>query len=234
VDKLSRIGGSGDNNSNYPIVVYYDAANATLRLMYPHSAFNPGTSANGWRRQDVIPGGDTYDAKSGEYVSMKVQMVGAPSGSGADRNYQDIIHLAFYNAEYKTVVYARGTWNSTGKNWVFTTTAVDNNVKSVAWTDISLDSNNNPWITYGDGNRLGNYDGAKVAYLNTTKFSRVSEDENNSAKLNTGWEAMYVPAGYIVKNGRINIEAYPSSPPTWAAAVGYQSDMFRIAYMLKE
>jgi hypothetical protein len=225
-------------SDNYPIVAYYDAANTTLRLMYAYQSDNPGalnTAGTTWRRQYVMDSGDAYYAKSGEYVSMKVQRVSAPTGTAAAHVYTDIIHLAFYNAEYKTVVYAKGTWNNTNKKWDFTTTAVDNHIKSVAWTDISLDNGKNPWITYGDGNRLGNYDGAKIAYLNSTQFNRTSTDENDSAKGNTGWEAMYVPSRYIVKNGRINIEAYPAaSPPNWIAAVGYQSDRFRIAYMIKE
>ena len=51
--------------------------------------------------------------------------------------------------------------------------------------------------------------------------------------------------GYIVADGRLNIEAWPpangpadvdystGSWPFWSAAVGYQSDRFRIAYYIK-
>jgi hypothetical protein len=217
-----------------PIVAYYDVDNSRLRLMHNRTGTltgNPSqTTVEGWTwlRQYVMDSTDPYYAKSGEYVSMKVQR------DGSDMT-KDIVHLSFYNGQYKTVVYARGVWDTTDGRWKFTATSVDNNLKAVAWTDISLDSSNNPWIVYGDSNRLGNKDGARIAYLNSTRFTRPSTDENAATQSNTGWEALPVPTGdYVIKNGRINIEAYPlATPPNWAAAVGYQSDMFRIAYLLK-
>jgi hypothetical protein len=169
---------------------------------------------------------DAYYNGSGAYVSMVI-----------DRSDDDTIHLAFYNSRYKTVVYAYGKTGST-----FTAVAVDNGITGAAWTDIALDEDKNPYITYLDISRAENYGGAKMAYLNKTKFTAESTDAN-SGKVNTGWEALNVPAVYRVSDGRLNVEAWPPanavttltgfSAPYWTAAVGYQSDKFRIAYYIK-
>jgi hypothetical protein len=206
-----------------PVIAYYDRSNDTLRLAY---AGNTTPAAANWTRRYVIPVGDTYRSGSGTYVSMKIDSA-------------DNIHLAFYNTVYNTVVYAKGT--TTGN---FTTVAVDNAVNGGTWTDISVDGSGNPWITYMDSARAGNYDGAKIAYLDAAAFAAGSTDVN-SGKANTGWEALQMPARYKVSSDRLNIEAWP---PTlkggtlatgngvargWNAAVGYGSDSFRVAYFTK-
>jgi len=58
-----------------------------------------------------------------------------------------------------------------------------------------------------------------------------------------GWEAVSMPSNYKVNNDRLNIEAWPptnraggtlpTSGPGWNAAIGYASDMYRIAYFYR-
>jgi hypothetical protein len=207
--------------NKYPVVAYHDAAHDTVRLAYANSA--TPSSGNNWTRRYVMDSADTYFTGSGTYIAMKIDKA-------------NNIHLAFYNSVYRTVVYAKGT--TTG---AFTVYAVDNGVSGASWIDIAVDESNNPWITYLDAARPDNYDGAKIAYRNAALFTETSVDANNPAKDNTGWEAMNVPAVYRVEEGRISIEAWKASrdvveslalTPYWKAAVGYQSDKFRLAYYL--
>jgi len=53
------------------------------------------------------------------------------------------------------------------------------------------------------------------------------------------WEAVTLPSDFKVNNDRLNIEVWPptvrggaslGSAPTWNAAIGYASDMFRVGY----
>jgi hypothetical protein len=116
-----------------------------------------------------------------------------------------------------------------------------------------VDNYGNPWITYGDTSRNGNYDGVRIAYksaanngsrTNAIEFTRpaspaVGTGTNPSIQ---GWEAVTMPANFTVNNDRLNIEAWPPSnrhnggtaetpagtgnlgaAPGWNAAIGYGS-----------
>ena len=135
------------------------------------------------------------------------------------------IHLAFFNSRENTLVYAKGT-----RTGAFQVEKVDAVVTGGTLTDISLDGSNNPFIVYADSSRIGSYDGARMAY----KRSATAGD----------WEAVSMPANYMVSNDRLNIEAWPPANRSggslgtapvggWSAAIGYASDQFRIAYFFK-
>ena len=236
--------GSGANAR--PIIAYYDGTNDTLRLAYGNGQ-NGGT----WTRRYVFGSGtnnttlDTSNALakgSGKYVSMRV--VG------------DDIHLAFYNSTYNTVVYAVGT-----RTGAFTAYTVDNVIKGGIWTDIAVDADGNPWITYGDLGRIGpdgdnsagNYDGVRIAYKTSGAgaFTRALNDPIDAARSITGWEAVTMPADYKIPGDRLNIEAWPPAIRAgqtgtvsgvgggWNAAVGYLGTdassvrQFRVGYFYK-
>ena len=229
---------AGGTNPTRPVIAYYDEANDTLRLAYC-SLYNSATIGN-WTRRNVLDASSPLLRGSGKYVSMKI--VG------------DNIHLAFYNSTYNTMVYAVGTTTGT-----FTAVTVDNVVKGGVWTDIAVDSSGNPWITYGDLGRIGgNYDGVRVAYKTTatpanggfTQANRALTDKVTNTSI-TGWEAVTMPANYIISDDRLNIEAWPPANRPgvtgtvsgtgggWAAAVGYLGTdtdsvrQFRIGYFFK-
>jgi hypothetical protein len=198
-----------------PVIAYYDRINDTLKLAYSSAT----DGANGtWTIRNVMAPTDQYYTGSGMYVSMRID-------SG------DNIHLAFYHTTGSTnaVIYAKGT--ATG---IFTTCKVDDAGTVGAWTDVSLDTAGNPWITYQDLIRTSNTDGVKIAFYNngTGVFQKTSTDDYG--KDNTGWEVMSVPtAGYAVIDDRLSIECKPSAATTkdWDAAVGYlSSDYIRLAY----
>ncbi|GHV94317.1 hypothetical protein AGMMS50293_06370 [Spirochaetia bacterium] len=226
----------GLRTNNYPVIAYWDKTNDTVRLAYANSDSPTSSNGSNWTRRYVIPSGDIYEKGSGQYISMKI-----------DPRNNDI-HLAFFNSLKNTLVYAKGTYDGE-----FTTVAVDNAVIGGRYTGISLDSSGNPVITYVDGVG-GTYGRAKIAYLDTAAFTKLSKDPFSNAKVNTGWEAMNVPLGYAAamndERGRLSVEAWPPrtpnatmsyTPPSlgWNAAVGYYSagagtsDRFRIAYFIK-
>jgi len=180
-----------------------------------------------WNRRYVL---SENDKGIGKYVSMKIDA-------------SDNIHLAFFNSELGKLMYAKGTVGGT-----FTAYPVDNVIEGGTWTDISVDASGNPWIVYGDTSRTGNRDGARIAYRDATLFSTGSLYHPTTGAAisdSTGWEALTMPSNYTVNDDRLNIEAWPpvnrsggglgTRPTTdiWNAAVGYASDMFRIAYFTK-
>ena len=198
----------------------------------------PGVGGHhGWERRYVLQQGSQLFRGSGTYVSMKIQRT--KEGDAAEA-YNDTIHLAFFNSARNTVVYAVGK-----KNESFTTYIVDNVVNGGAWTDISLEQVGNdvyPWIVYADSTRIGNRDGARIAYKSSS-LTRTLKDSTGAVI--TGWEAITMPADYVVNDDRLNIAVWPPQHPsnvdvgtrltgqTWNAAVGYGSDMFRIGYFTK-
>jgi len=227
------------DSAGRPVVAYFDEQHQTLRLAYANG--NAPNAANSWTRRYVLS--ETNDKElylgSGSYVSMKIQRANDSGTGTAAQGDADLIHLAFYNSDKKTLVYAVGTRTGT-----FTAYAIDRVVEGGQWTDISVDTNNNPWIVYADSSRLGNRDGARIAYKSsgTGAFTRVLNDKVTGASI-TGWEAITMPADYDVKDDRLNIAVWPpkgyagaatSSPiGGWHAAVGYASDQFRIGYFFK-
>jgi hypothetical protein len=228
-----------DYDSTGPVIAYYDTANDTIRLAY---ASTEAPAAANWTRRNVLPNDHSLFLGSGAYVSIKVD-----KGNN--------IHLAFYNSQYGTVVYAVGTRTGT-----FTAYTIDNVIKGGAWTNISVDDSGttgtvanpgtpgNPTIVYADSARTGNYDGMRLAYKSsgTAAFAGSLRCPVTNADI-TGCEAMTVAANYQVNDDRLNVEAWPptnraggalGTAPGWNAAVGYASKsvagldegMFRLAY----
>jgi hypothetical protein len=227
-DKTAASGGRLDAVSNAgeysavdydqygPVIAYYDYVNDTVRLAYGNASnnanppvFNNNQTINNWGRQYVIPATHTLHKGSGKYVSIKV-----------DR--QNRIHLAFYNSNLQTVVYAsapaRASGNGTGAVFTFDTIhTVDSVIKGGTWTDISVDNYGNPWIVYGNTPRTGNYDGVRVAYRSESGRADIPNGIQFSQKLlcpETGtdisrWESLTMPADYTVNNDRLNVEVWP-------------------------
>jgi hypothetical protein len=213
-----------------PIIAYYDASNDTVRVALGTN-LNPGTGD--WTRRYLLPstgaGSELYRG-SGKYISIKV-----------DKGYG--IHLSFFNSVNNTVVYyyaqRRANIGTAPNGTTVKCHAIDSVVSGGTWSDISVDNDGNPWIVYGDNSRTNNYDGARIAYKGA--FTRTLTDPVSKSDI-TGWEALTMPADYTVGNDRLNIESWPPTNrangttvtgPTWNAAVGYPSDLFRVGYFTK-
>ncbi|MCL1836053.1 MAG: hypothetical protein FWG46_00740 [Treponema sp.] len=236
-------------SQGYPVIVYYDATNSKLKMaisnnVAPTTANASNASNNNWRVIDnVIPTTNQNHFGTGAYVSIKIDMRGTAATNPDTFNR---IHIAAMNEITKKLVYITGiiTPNNTAANSTFTnvTVQVVDNVGAVGrWCTLSLDENGNPWISYHDEGYANSKDGVKVAYRNTTDYTKNLNDMFGTSI--TGWETMHVPTDYSVENGRTGMECFParnSSPTTgnnnkfWNGAVGYlSSDYFRIAYYVK-
>jgi hypothetical protein len=214
------------DSSGFPVIAYYDRENRTVRLAYASAIRPNGSNGSNWTRRFVMAKSDPdsypYYDLSGTYISMKIDR-----RAGANLN---TIHLAFCNSSNSTVVYAYGK-----KDGTFTTERVDTAVQGGTWTDIALDSNGNPWITYTDSDWSGADGAVKIAYRNGSNDFFYNEENK--------WETLSVPTTYVVNDDRLSIEAWPpandagtpnpDTSPAWSAAVAYPSDKFRISYFLK-
>jgi hypothetical protein len=229
-----------DYDGTGPIIAYYDGN--TVRLAMGRAA-DPTTAANQWYRRNLLPTNHPLFNNSGQYISMKVDSTRTISVGG---NNEATIHLAFFNSRLSTVVYAVGS-----RSTEFRAYTIDRVVAGGVWTNVSVDSSGNPYIVYGDLSRSRLRDGVRVAYRDSTLFTKVLNDTVNTSEAITGWEAVTVPSNYTVNEDRLCIEVWPpvnrytntagatpSNHPNgdlwnWDIAVGYPSDLFRLAYYRK-
>jgi hypothetical protein len=215
-----------DYDSTGPIIAYYDQQHDTVRIAF-NSTSTSSPYVGSWSRRYLLPETHVLRGGSGQYISMKV-----------DR--RNGIHLAFYNSSKFTVVYAyassRSVLNATTPptpsatlnygTTDFYVCTIDNVVRGGQWTDISVDNRGNPMIVYGDSNRIGNYDGVRIAYRMADNPVAATADGNNNYAINaikftgalscpitgadiTGWEALTMPSNFRVNEDRLNIEVWP-------------------------
>jgi hypothetical protein len=208
------------DSAGCPVIAYYDATRGTVKIARIDGFANTGKT---WQKGFALSQSDPLYNGSGTYISMAID----PS---------DTIHLAFYNSNRKSLVYAKGKFanvNTSGESGSFETCLVDGSLQVGPWTDISLDASGNPWIVYQDVSRSGNTEGVKIAYLAPALYQKAALDENG--KTVTGWEALSVPTHYGVESARFSIEAKPSGTSVpWDGAVAYKApDLFRLAYYQK-
>jgi hypothetical protein len=254
-------------SQGYPVIAYYDATNQKLKLAVS-GAVNPVDSRN-WVIVDVLPEGNAYKFGTGQYVSIAIDSgkVAAPAG-GTNNVEENRIHIAARNIN-GNLVYIRGLitpptpstatgqYTADGGSFALQSVQVVDSVGTVGrWCKISLDEYGNPWIAYQDDGYLGGRDGAKLAYLNTDRFTKgrttfAGEDIDLNGTSITGWEAMHIPTRFRVENpsisgrenGRLGMECFPTrnvaatGTQTWGAAVSYfttfPTTKYRIVYYVK-
>jgi hypothetical protein len=222
----------------YPVIAYFDATSQKLKLAISRTV-NP-IEAIQWQILDsIIPGSNQIG--TGEYVSIAID--------GSDN-----IHIAALNASSGNLVYATGkltppttagttggtgTYTASGGSLAIVTVQVVDSIGTVGrWCNISLDAQGRPWIAYQDAGYIGAKDGVKLAYLNTTRFTKgkvnniipayndadQGEDIDVYGKSVLGWETMHVPTNFKVENpstgtgehGRIGLENFPTIRNTGA------------------
>jgi hypothetical protein len=254
-------------SQGYPVIAYYDADDQKLKLAIS-GAVNPVDSRN-WIIVDVLPEGNPYKFATGQYVSIAIDQGRAAPAGGTNNVQANRIHIAAMNIN-GNLVYIRGqitppspritttdVYTATGGSFVHDTVQVIDSVGTVGrWCKISLDEYGNPWIAYQDDGYIGARDGAKIAYLNTDRFTKgrttfAGEDIDLNGTSISGWETMHIPTQFRVENpsisgrenGRIGMECFPTRnyPATgtqfWGAAVSYLTTFpqtrYRIAYYVK-
>jgi hypothetical protein len=232
-------------SAGYPVIAYFDMTNQRLKLAISNNV--APTAATNWAiRDNVIPSGNLSAFGTGPYVSMKIDTRVTPNR----------VHIAALNSVTKQLVYVTGTLAYSNANppvATFTNTTADvqvvDSVGDVGrWCSLSLDADGNPWISYQDEGYKGAKDGVKVAYKNTTTFTKggtgttyAGQDTDINGANITGWEAMHVPTQFRVEDSRLGMECYPprnytgtTATKTWGGAVSYlATDYYRIAYYVK-
>jgi hypothetical protein len=257
-------------SQGYPVIAYYDATNQKLKLAVS-CELNPVASRN-WIIVDVLPDGNAYKFGTGPYVSIAIDNGRAAPAGGTSNVQTNRIHIAARNIN-GNLVYIRGlirpptqgtatqysaTANAAGTFSLQSVQVVDSVGTVGRWCKISLDEYGNPWIAYQDDGYIGARDGAKMAYLNTDRFTKgavstifVGEDIDLYGTAINGWEAMHIPTQFRVENptisarenGRIGMECFPTrnyaatGTQTWGAAVSYYTSFpqtrYRIVYYVK-
>jgi hypothetical protein len=198
-------------SEGYPVIAYYDVTNQTVKLAYSNAVVAL-TTAN-WKRQNVLSSNDPNYKFSGKYISMRI-----------DRT-TGRIHMVFNNNSKGNLIYVTGTRNDDFNGYTFSPSVIIDSVGNVGkWSDLSLDADGNPWVSYIDTSRVDSFDGVKMAFcLDSTKLS----DPN-------AWETVNACLYYNVGDARTSIENWDTAAQFWDAAIGYASDDFyRIAYYIK-
>ena len=193
----------------YPVIVYFDGVNNTLRLARTGSTA-PGNDENQWTRQDVFQSDDPNKSFTGKHISAVVD------GNG-------YLHIAFWSDDTGYLYYIKSTNNpENGAAYTFGySQIVDNTGTAGIYADITLNrSTNEPYIAYLNQARLNTRDGIKIAYYDSA---------------NAGWEYLVVANTTIVEQKRISIEYARGGSPDWQAAIGYASDYrFELNYLMPE
>jgi hypothetical protein len=201
------------NSDGYPVIAYYDMKNQQLKIACAGKAIP--LAGDDWDVQTVSS--TLTGTPAGQYVSMRIDRGATPNR----------IHIAFFRSGTGELAYLRGTRNGNAYDFDSDScVAVDSTGTTGKWADISLDRAGNPWISYQDISRAGTYDTAKAAYL---------PDAGADYKDPDNWETMHVPSRYRVEDARLNIEnPLDGADNGWDAAVGCQSDYFRITYFFND
>jgi hypothetical protein len=218
-------------SEGYPVIAYYDATNQTVKLAYANAVIPLATT--NWKRQNVLSSSDPNYMFSGKYISMRID-----TRSGM----QNRIHLAFYRTSSGDLIYVTGTQATAGGPYTFEPSVIVDSVGNVGkWTDISLDANGNPWISYIDSSWVDTFDGVKMAFCVTSSGTSAAVDTSATTGLRNPdkWEVINMSSIYNVVDKRVSIENWDNigtgtNQQFWSAAIGYASDdYYRIGYYIK-
>ncbi|MDC7221323.1 MAG: Ig-like domain-containing protein [Spirochaetales bacterium] len=198
-------------SDGYPVVMYYDMDGGTLRLAYADNTTPTATSD--WVRQEVFDSSDPYgDDSAGQHVAMKIDS-------------SDNIHALCRQNSTGELLYLYGEQQADGSYDFDLAEVVDDSGSVGKLSDITLDSSDNPHISYL-GISVGTLDGLKYAYKTTVDSESV-------------WEYMIVPAENKVSTGdkqRTSIEYNTVTTPDWTGdvVISYLSDRFELIYLRGE
>ena len=215
-EDTSRTAATGESlslaltNSNYPVIVYYDADNSVLKLARATST-TPKGSATLWKVQEVLGTSDVNYGTMVDYIACGIDSSG-------------VLHIVFQNTKGE-LCYIKST--NTSANGSTKYTFGSSVVIAESATNIDLTMHGTvPYISYLT--RINSFDGMNIAYYDKT----LDLDCDGTAE--GGWETMTAPLNYKVSNGKSCIEAHPTpASATWEAAVGFTpGDLYRVAYYI--
>jgi hypothetical protein len=146
----------------------------------------------------------------GRYLSMKID------------NNNDM-HIAYMNSESGDLIYLKGTRDSSDGSYDFTSGPVTiDSVGNVGkWTDMAIDADGNPVISYFDQAGIDSKNGFKMAIY-------------NSSFGGNHWEYATLPGRYAVEDVRSQVVCDTNNTRYWNAAFAYVSgNYYRISYYVK-
>ncbi|MDC7221322.1 MAG: hypothetical protein PQJ59_15405 [Spirochaetales bacterium] len=194
------------DEEGYPVVMYYDNENSTLKLAWSRSADT--TEADNWTRQTVFQSDDDYALQSGTHIMMKIDSSGN-------------IHAVCYNTGDNDLLYLYASDADGTSNYSFDyAVAIDTQGASGEGADLILNGDE-PHVSYRYLNKASTVDGLKYAYQTTVDSETV-------------WEYMIVPAEETVEDARTCIEYNKGSVWTGSIAISYLSDRYELVYLQEE
>jgi hypothetical protein len=163
------------------VVVYYDEAVNSLRLIYNTAPVNGGTGLYGGSFSAPL----TLDtAYNGTYVSMTVDTA-------------DHIHIAYYdsaNADLKYIYLDSYT------DTVPDVARVDAYHSVGLWTDVAVSAAGTPYIAYYNNSENGTVDSIKLTYY-TGILPTVLDGVDGSDNITGDWESLTVPVTDVPRGG---------------------------------
>jgi len=193
-----------DPDDGYPVIVYYDTTNKTLKIAGGQNATPNGTGQ--WTVSNVL----SASSFSGQFVSMKVNSAGD-------------LFISYYKVSTGDLEFIHALDVDGGASYTFDTpVAIDTDGAVGAWTDIFL-LNGYPVISYLNSSQIGTFSGLKVARYIGDGTSWTDEAD---------WEHEIVPAATAVFDKRTNVVGMTTGG--WDVAVGYASSYFDLVYSLVE
>ncbi len=195
-------------NSNYPVIVYYDADNSVLKVARALSTTPKGGAAT-WKVQDVLSSTDPNYKTMVDYIACDIDSEGK-------------LHIVFQNTKGE-LCYIRSTNASANGATKYTFEQSVVVADSATNTDLALHGTT-PYISYLT--RVNSFDGMNIAFWDST----LDLDCNGTPE--GGWETMTAPLNYKVSNVKSCIEANPTpATAAWEAAVGFTpGNLYRVAY----
>lgn len=193
-------------SAGLPVIVYYDTQHNMIKLARSSitdpkgiaTASDAGASA--WRIQQV-PLTEGHLGNNADYISAKIDSNG-------------YIHIIFENSKGELVYIKSSNAPTGGAKYEFANGSIVIDECGM-WADITLDSNNRPYISYM--NKANSYDSVKVAFcIDTTEWNNLS-----------AWETMFAPMQKKASNVRTCIEARPKNTTAggtdWRTAIGFST-----------
>jgi hypothetical protein len=181
------------DGNGYPVVMYYDISNQTLKLAYSNST--TPTALGNWTIQTVFRSDDPNRTFVGKYVTMKMD-------SNGD------IHAACSRTSTGSLIYLHAP-NPGGGSYTFDySVEVDSEGAVGTWADITLDGTN-PYISYLNNSMVGTFDGLKMAYYDTglgdweyeiVPISTGIDDKRTNLEYKQGSVNWVVAIGYASSN----------------------------------
>ncbi|RKX83575.1 MAG: hypothetical protein DRP58_08530, partial [Spirochaetes bacterium] len=218
-----RVSGTGAfsaitlDEDNYPVIVYYDGDNQTIRLART-GVENPDLESE-WNIQEVLSVGDPNFNYSGDYLSAEVD------GDG-------FLHIVSYKSSQGKLIYIKSTNNpESGAAYTFGSSITIDTAAGV-WADLYINQVGTdyiPYIAYLDSTGINSFNGLKVAWYDE------SADTDFDSLPDGDWEYSNIPLANSINNERISLVTANATGVNWTSAIGYKSGShFYVTYMYPE